>query len=355
MPSISQPAWERSRERYIAWWQHGFLDRPLLRVVAPREREPEPPQPPNAEARWLDAEYRLARFAWELEHLYYAGDAFPLFEPQLGPGSLAIHLGSPPRFAPETVWYDPIIADLAAAPLPAYDPGERYWVFTRELAREALRRFGDRALVGFPDLIENLDILASLRGAQNLLLDLVDQPGPVHRFQEAILAAHLSYYEELYQVIKDHAGGSTPMYLQTWGPGRTAKLQCDFSAMISPRMFEEFVLPYLRAQCRAVDHAAYHLDGPAAIVHLDLLLSIPELHAIQWVPGDGQPGLGDPCWLPLYRRILAAGRSLLLLGLPAVDVRPVLEAIGAKGVCISTMAASPEEADALVRESADRD
>ncbi len=352
MPWIDRTEWERSRQRYIAWWNHGLLDRPLLRVLAPRQPGASPPRPRDAREQWLDGEYRLRRFAWDLEHLHYGGDAFPLFEPQLGPGSLAIHLGSPPVFTPETVWYDPIIADLATAPLPRYDPNERYWAFTKELAREALRRFGDRALVGFPDLIENIDTLASLRGAQALLIDLVDHPAHVHRFQEAILHAHLACYDEFYRIIRDSAGGSTPMYFQTWGPGRTAKLQCDFSAMISPGMFAEFVLPYLAAQCRAVDHAAYHLDGPAAVKHLELLLSIPELHAIQWVPGDGQPGLGDPCWFPLYRRILGAGRSLLLLGLPAADVRTVLEAIGARGVCISTWVESPAEAEALVREAA---
>lgn len=36
---------------------------------------------------------------------------------------------------------------------------------------------------------------------------------------------------------------------------------CDFSVMVSPAMFEEFILPELEATAGAFDHTTYHLDG----------------------------------------------------------------------------------------------
>ena len=57
--------------------------------------------------------------------------------------------------------------------------------------------------------------------------------------------------------------------------------------MISPAMFERFVMPDLVACCDHLDHGFYHLDGKGEIPHLDLLLSIPRLRGIQWIPGDG--------------------------------------------------------------------
>ena len=61
-------------------------------------------------------------------------------------------------------------------------------------------------------------------------------------------------------------------------------LQCDLSYMISPQMFGRFVLPELAASCRRLGNPAYHLDGPGEIPHVDMLLSIPELRAMQYVP-----------------------------------------------------------------------
>ncbi|HEX7541596.1 MAG TPA: hypothetical protein VF352_05645 [Anaerolineales bacterium] len=61
--------------------------------------------------------------------------------------------------------------------------------------------------------------------------------------------------------------------------------------MISPKMFERFVLPDLETCCAAMDHALYHLDGKGQLVHVDTLLSTPRLRGIQWVPGYSKP----PC------------------------------------------------------------
>ena len=48
------------------------------------------------------------------------------------------------------------------------------------------------------------------------------------------------------------------------------------------------------------------MDGPGQLPHLDLLLSIPELKGIQWIPGDGQPNITK--WPEVYRKIRKAGK-----------------------------------------------
>ena len=83
-------------------------------------------------------------------------------------------------------------------------------------------------------------------------------------------------------------------------------LQSDFSYMISPKMFERFVMPDLITCCEALDYPFYHMDGKGQLVHLDLLLSIDKLRGIQWQPGDGQP-LADE-WLDVLRRIRDSGK-----------------------------------------------
>jgi 5-methyltetrahydrofolate--homocysteine methyltransferase len=119
-----------------------------------------------------------------------------------------------------------------------------------------------------------------------------------------------------------------------------AKLQCDFSAMISPRMFEEFVLPYLWEQCERLDYSVYHLDGVEAIKHLDLILSIPKLTALQWTAGANEPGAGAAEWFEIYRRARKAGKSLLLLDVDGKDVPRLVEELGPEGLLIGTAASS---------------
>jgi hypothetical protein len=105
-------------------------------------------------------------------------------------------------------------------------------------------------------------------------------------------------------------------------------LQCDFAYMISPRMFERFVMPELAACCAALDSAFYHLDGKGQIPHLDMLLSLPRLRGIQWVPGAGHPQAEE--WLPLLKRIRDGGK-LCQVFVTRQGALKILRELGGKG------------------------
>jgi len=72
-------------------------------------------------------------------------------------------------------------------------------------------------------------------------------------------------------------------------------------------MFKEFVFPYLQEQCSRLGFTLYHLIGPEAIRHLDQLLKIPELTAIQWVPGAGNPPNESPTCSPFTEKYSGQG------------------------------------------------
>ncbi len=347
-----KPDFPECAQRMTAFWRGEPLDRPPIWVTAPRRRPlsgpPAPPDPGDPVRRWTDARWRLLAADAAMRATFYGGEAVPAFVPQLGPGSLAIHLGSEPVFMPDTVWYEPCLQSLTGGPDLRHDEHEPWWVFTREMVLRARQMGEGKFVLAFPDLIENLDTLASLRGAQELLVDLIDAPEAVHRYQHHILELYFLYYDELAALMDIPAKGSLFVTFPGWGPGRVCKLQCDLSAMISPRMFREFVLPYLCAQCRRVDHAFYHLDGPDAICHLEALLEIPELHGIQWTPGAGTEPVESEVWWPLYRRTQEAGKSLFLLGIPAGLVPTFVRRFDHNLLFISTGCATQDEAEALL-------
>jgi 5-methyltetrahydrofolate--homocysteine methyltransferase len=347
--------WDKSRERFEAWWHGEVVDRPLLQVMSPNPEAPDIPPPAysSLEQKWLDPDYRIRMFEWQMERTYYAGDAFPYLDTHIGPGTLSLYLGAVPEFQENTVWYKKCVQDIASAQPPVFDKDNPYWQATLALCREGKKRLEGRALVSFPDLIENLDTISSLWGNDELLIALVDCPEKVHEFQRAIVPLYLEYHRQLYDIIKDEEGGSCFSAFHIYGKGRIAKVQCDFSAMISPQMFEEFVVPYLVEQCGNLDHTVYHWDGPGALQHEEALLAIGELQAIQWTPGAGNEPVGSQKWWPLYKRIREVGKSLMLAGLSPSEAQALVEYLGPEGLDLQVWVSSPQEADELVRRSFD--
>lgn len=355
MIHIDNVDWDKSRERHDAWWSGEVIDRVLLQVFAPKKDVPDdpPPVPRDVEQQWLDPDYRIRSFEWHMNRTYFAGDAFPYLETHIGPGTLSTFIGAKPELTERTVWYHPCVDDIPSAVPPVFSEDNKYWQFLQDFSREGVKRLEGRALVAYPDLIENLDTISSLFGNHELLFALKDHPEKVHEFQRAILPLYIEYHRRLYEIIKDEVGGSSFCAFRVYGKGRIAKLQCDFSAMISAAMFEEFVVPYMEPQCQMLDHTVYHWDGICALQHEGPLFSMPSLQAIQWTPGAGQPGDGDKCWYPIYKRARAAGKSLLLLGVTAQQAQDLVEEFGPEGMNLIVSVPTPEEADDLVRRSFD--
>ena len=88
--------------------------------------------------------------------------------------------------------------------------------------------------------------------------------------------------------------------------------QCDFCYMIGSPMFREFVLDTLCEDTQRLEHTIYHLDGVGQLNHLDDILAIKDLSAVQWIYGDGKPSAVH--WLDVYRRIAAAGKGMMICG-----------------------------------------
>jgi hypothetical protein len=333
-------------DRYAAWWRREGL---VLWLTAPRAEAPKAgpwddvPRPRDIVGRCTDPAWRVAQTERDIACTWFGGEAHPRFDPQLGPGNLATFIGSEPRYKEETVWYDPCIDNPERHPRLSFDPGNRHFQVQMAIVEAGLAAGRGRYPVTFPDLIENIDVLVSLRGMERLLEDMSDRPAWIEEQVWAINGIWFDVFERMAARIADPWGGTGWGAFCLWGRGRTAKLQCDASAALGPPHFRRFVTPALTAQSERVDNALYHLDGTQCICHLDELLSIGGLDAVEWTPQAGLPGGGDPRWFDLYRRILAAGKSVQAVGVHAAEIIPLLDAVGPKGMFIIAGASSEEE------------
>lgn len=324
--------WADSRQHYLDWWAGRGLVVSMWEHLEvngpPHEVVPAPPPARDLQQMWFDPEWRAADIHYRLSRSSLKADIPPVANTHLGPGSLAAVLGASLEGGPDTIWIHPRPGDSEVI---ALDEANPWWRTHLDLVRACRRLSQGRYFVGCPDLIEGLDTLAGLWGTQTTLLLMMDRPKDLEQALQAVNNVWFEVFERLYQEI-NLDGEMAFCYFSLWAPGRMAKLQSDLSIMISPRHFRRFVQPFIREQCVTLDFSMYHLDGVGAIRHLDALLEIEELNAIQWTPGAGQPQGGDPTWFDLYKRIRAGGKSVMPCWVEVDELAPLLDAIGPGGV-----------------------
>lgn len=322
--------WAESRAHYVDWWGRRGLVISMWEHLPtegpPHADVPIPTPARDLDQRWFDPEWRAADLHRALANSSLLADILPVANTQLGPGSLAAALGADLLAGEDTIWIDPKGAD-AAVVLDEANPWLRLHL---DLVTACRRLAGRSYFVGCPDLIEGLDTLAGLRGTTAVLEQMVDDPERLLADLQAVNDAWFEVFERIYEVINID-GEMAFCYFSLWAPGRMAKLQSDISTMISPGHFRRFVVPFIREQSRRLDFSLYHLDGVGAIRHLDAILEIEELDAVQWTPGAGEPQGGDPRWFDLYRRIRAAGKSIMPCWVELDELAPLLDAVGPAG------------------------
>ncbi len=306
--------WEETQKKFSRWWKHKNQGRPLMSIVV-KKATADDPLPENllytdVNKKYRDANLLVDRYRYYCEQREFWAESFPNLSVDFGPGSVAGYLGANIVFAEDTVWFEECTADFTQLKPFTFSADNPWWQEHLALVKKCRELVGDDFYIGIPDLMENVDVLASLRGAQDLIYDMIDEPEEIKARISQIDDLYFSYYDPFFQLTKDRQGGSCYTVFQVWGPGRMAKLQCDFSALMSPNQFREFIQPSLRKQAQRLDQVLYHLDGPDAIKHLDAVLEIDEIDALQWTSGDYGPDGTAAEWYSIYDKARQAGKSL---------------------------------------------
>jgi 5-methyltetrahydrofolate--homocysteine methyltransferase len=334
---FSPERWEQVRTTYRAWWA-GELERPIIPVelVGREPGRPQPDAPLLSQATCADLTYSpeqlIDRIDYELERKVYLGDAFPWFNMDVfGPGVAAAFMGARLDNSSGRVWFWPPHEGMHITDIHLeYDPANPWLARLKDLCAAAMERWQGQVLMSMTDLGGNLDIPASFVTTQTLLTELYDHPEEVERLTWEAHACWHRFYAEINAILQPANPGYSD-WSGIYSEQPSYILQCDFSYMISPRMFERFVLPELRATCQRLPRTFYHLDGIGQIHHLDLVLSIPELDGVQWIPGDGKPNCAH--WPEIYRKIHAAGKKIQIINGGFDAVATVIAQIGdARGV-----------------------
>ena len=343
---------EACRQRVDAWWNHSIIDRAVVQITAPRDNSEvyRGPETEDLHRYWTDPAIVIPRLEHALARTFFAGEAFPVMYP-VSINMVSIlnkFLGAPNRYVGRnTTWSEPIIEDWASRPKFDYNPESEWWKLSRALMQESIRFARDNALqyfVGIPDLNGPTEVLSGLRGAQLFAQDFYDNREFIKPALEEVNKAWLAYWRESIKIT--HQLGGYFFWMRIWSDLPAVDLQSDVSCLLSPQMFDEYLLPFIDEQTKWVERTIYHLDGPDAIRHLDALLDLPRLTGIQWVQGAGEKPTVE--WIPLLKQIQDAGK-LVYATCEKHEIGTIMEELKPEGLMLVTQCANEQEAGELLQ------
>lgn len=350
MIHFTQENWKKIRETYRLWWA-GELDRPAIKMPVANSFAPVGTAPKaalleqhNCHDFSVAPEEIIEAYDYELSQYEFLGDSYPHVNFSVfGPGVLAAFCDGKLDNSSGRVWFFPQ-EELPIEQIHIKYNSENMWVKRiKAIYKAGQEKWGGNVLMSMPDLGGTLDVVATFVGSENLLLELYDSPQEVLRLCDEAQEAWFEAYNDLNSVLQQTNPG-----FSDWGGIYSEKpsyiLQSDFSYMIGTPMFDEFVLPYLKDSCNRLDNTIYHLDGINELSHLEHILEIPNLNAVQWVYGDGQPSAKH--WIEVYQKIQAAKKGNYMIG-GFDDLATMYPQIN-KGIYMNAGADNREEAVALL-------
>ena len=351
MELSTKPDYEQCMDRVEAWWDRQIIDRSPVTISARSNRAARkvPARHASARQRYLDVEYAVELAEANIEAGVFLAESFPRFMPNLGPEICATAYGCELEFSEGTSWSVPCAASIREVTALEPDLETPYWQVVRRVTELSLERGAGKWITAVTDLHTNGDLLAALRDPEALALDYAEDIEGVKAACEHVREHFGVFFDDLYGRI---AAAGQPC--ATWGASLARRsmyyVSCDFICMISPAMFAETILPSIEWETRRLHRSIFHLDGPGALKHLDALLAIPELDAIQWTYGAGAGKAGD--WIDVYRHVQQAGKCVEVQAGDLDDARAVMAQLRPEGIwmCVGGQY-SIEQAESFLAEA----
>ncbi|NSW89675.1 MAG: hypothetical protein HPY74_03150 [Firmicutes bacterium] len=338
-------------KRWDAFFNGDIIDRPIVSVIAPKNGHK---IEKTAKQLWMleerifgDMDRAIDEVLEAAKSTYYGGEALPSINITFGPDTIAALCGAELEINPDsadTIWAKPFVEDWKKS-LPIKLNKECYiWKRLMKFYEKAFEKLGGKMLLTTLDLHTNMDLLAAIRGPQALCMDLLDCPELI---DDAMKDAK-NIFRELWDVMREAGRMDEYGYVRhdVYSFDGAAILQCDFSIMISPEMFNRWVMPALEEEAEVVKHAMYHWDGLGAIAaHKNSVLNSKGLYIIQVVPGAGNGELIE--YLDLLKEIQAVGKAVEVRG--SIDqIKIMHKELKPEKAVYHVRASSQDEADEIL-------
>jgi hypothetical protein len=344
-----KPDFEAAMERIYAWYENEMIDRAPIRFSSHNQQNEKVTNDNTHKSlrdRWFDAEYQVRQYLEEVESTTFLAETIPVFFPNLGPEVYSAFYGGEMIYRDVTSYYQPIVHTWDDMDKLKLDKNGKYWTKLEELTDLAIEMCKGKCLVGYTDFHPGLDCAAAWRDPEQFCMDLLLYPDESKQLiRKATEDFHeiFNYWDR--KLKKSKQPSVTWIGLPSFGkfhiPG------ADFSALISPEMFANLGMPIIRNEVKGMDHVVFHLDGKGVAKHIDQILTIPEILAIQWVQGVGDD-LPILQWVPFIKKLQDAGKGIMVDLKPA-ELEAFMDEVRPEGIFLCISADEDVQPDILKR------
>ncbi len=351
---MTQPAsLEEKIQRYRAFWNREAVDRPLigfslggwfpLKSYSAMENlrgiprlQPEMIRP---EALFADYDRLIEQFDKVEDDVIRAVapiPPFPWFEAMLG---VPVEVGN------ESIWAREGGFEYAQMDRLDFSPQNPWRRKYLEIVAALSDRYRGKVPVGQPILRGSSDMVASLRGSQQMIFDFYDCPDLFQRLAAKCTKLIIDLVEEQHRITGFFAGGTVIEQFALWAPGKIIRMQEDASALFSPDLYTKLLQEEDRKQAAAFPYSLIHLH--ASSLHLiDRIADIRELRCLQINKDTG--GTEIEREIPYFRTVQDREKTLLIRGkLTLEDLSLLRKNLSPRGLYLQIVVESPEEAKAL--------
>jgi hypothetical protein len=313
----------------------GLFDHPYL---LPEQIEPE---------QLLSSLLRHLQQAWRA-----SGDLFPVATPLFGLPWLEAIIGCPivASLQSETIWAEPLGTDFPDADQlreRALSPRNTWTVKLRQCLQVLAEALRGTTPFGTPILRGPTDLMAALMGGTAMVLALQDRPEESVRLLDVLADIWTQVAGSILDFVPRFQGGYG-CFRGVWAPGRTAILQEDASAVLSPQLYERLVLARDRRILAEFPFAMMHNHSSNLGIMVEGLTGSDALAAFE-LTVDPPPA---PCLrslLPILRKI-QENKPLVVFGsLNEQDLEVLSGELSPSGLAICVEVESIEEAARLKR------
>jgi hypothetical protein len=177
-----------------------------------------------------------------------------------------------------------------------------------------------------------VDLVAALVGYDVMCTALMDDPKGVRKMTEFCTERFLAVWQTVSTVIPSFEGGYVSAF-DTWAPGTVVRSQCDASAAMSARMYEQFFMPYEEQIYSKYDYSVVHLhSGYLHTVPTYLKGKYPT--AIQVSLDTGSTPETPHTLLPTFKKILDKKPLFITGPIKKAELDELLRELPAAGLCI---------------------
>lgn len=351
-----------ARERIRAFWAGSSLGRPAIHATV-RRPDFEPAvwegEKLSPKEKDLSAEFQSFTALNALQSEIYLAEAMPGYAIRVDTHIplLAALVGGEYEYVTDedwwggywggTAWIQPW-PEIFEQPLPKFDATDPFVEALTKVTQGVADFVGSLGIVSPPCYTDALSTLGALRKEQQLCADICLEPDPVIRWTQAATQLIIDSFEHFYAVLAERGYGECVSWLPLLAEGKMDSVQCDFSIMLSPDQYNEFVAPDLEKLTLHFDYSYYHLDGHDNMRFLNTISSLKGLGAIQYtrVAGSDYPGY---C-LDDYREIRRRGLSLYAHCMNVDEAVETTKTVGPDGLFLALPQFSTvDEAEKAIR------